>query len=41
MKLVVIPPGEFMMRQGEWTSSVTLTRPFRLGMHEVRQTKLL
>lgn len=33
MKLVVIPPGSF--RMGEDAIPVTLTEPFRFGMHEV------
>jgi formylglycine-generating enzyme required for sulfatase activity len=33
MKLVVIPPGEFLM--GKQQVPVTLTKPFRLGAHEV------
>jgi formylglycine-generating enzyme required for sulfatase activity/serine/threonine protein kinase len=40
MKLVVIPPGEFTMgRKGEpaGEAPVTLTKPFRIGAHEVTQ----
>ena len=33
MKFVVIPPGEFTMGGNQ----VTLTQPFRMGMHEVTQ----
>jgi len=33
MKLVVIPPGEFTMER----MPVTLTKPFRFGVHEVSQ----
>ncbi len=38
MKLVVIPPGEFKMgdeKSKDGKVSVTLTKPFRLGIHEV------
>jgi len=35
MKLIVIPPGEFVM--GKEKVAVTLTKPFRLGVHEVTQ----
>jgi formylglycine-generating enzyme required for sulfatase activity/serine/threonine protein kinase len=38
MKFVVIPPGEFLMGEKESMEGqvpVTLTKPFRLGIHEV------
>ena len=35
MKLVVIPPGKFTMGTEETAISVTLTRSFRIGIHEV------
>ncbi|MCA9056826.1 MAG: SUMF1/EgtB/PvdO family nonheme iron enzyme, partial [Planctomycetaceae bacterium] len=37
MQLAVIPPGKFMMGDGDNLVDVTLTRPFRLGVHEVAQ----
>ncbi len=37
MKLTVIPPGEFKMGEGEAAVDVTLTKPFRFGLHEVTQ----
>lgn len=37
MKLVVIPPGRFKMGHGEKPVDVTLTTPFRFGIHEVTQ----
>ncbi|MGE0609520.1 MAG: formylglycine-generating enzyme family protein, partial [Pirellulales bacterium] len=37
MKFVLIPPGAFKMGEGDGAVSVTLTRPFRLGVHEVTQ----
>jgi formylglycine-generating enzyme required for sulfatase activity len=43
MKLMLIPPGEFMMGSNSLedshkpTHKVTLTQPFQLGMHEVTQ----
>ena len=37
MKLAVIPPGEFTMGDGNDAVPVKLTKPFRLGIHEVTQ----
>jgi formylglycine-generating enzyme required for sulfatase activity len=37
MKLAVIPPGSFKMGEGDNVVNVTLTKPFRLGIHEVTQ----
>jgi serine/threonine protein kinase len=37
MKFVVIPPGEFEMGEEDNTVPVTLTKPFRFGVHEVTQ----
>ena len=37
MKLAVIPPGRFKMGEGDNVVDVTLTQPFRLGVHEVTQ----
>ncbi|NQV28627.1 MAG: SUMF1/EgtB/PvdO family nonheme iron enzyme, partial [Rhodopirellula sp.] len=37
MRLVVIPPGKFRMGEGDVTVDVTLTNPFRFGVHEVTQ----
>ncbi|MGB0600163.1 MAG: SUMF1/EgtB/PvdO family nonheme iron enzyme [Rubripirellula sp.] len=37
MKLRVIPPGTFMMGEGNDAHEVTLTKPYLLGMHEVTQ----
>ncbi|MGZ0173760.1 MAG: formylglycine-generating enzyme family protein, partial [Planctomycetales bacterium] len=37
MKLRLIPPGEFMMGEGDNTVPVILTKPFRLSVHEVTQ----
>jgi formylglycine-generating enzyme required for sulfatase activity/serine/threonine protein kinase len=37
MKLAVIPPGTFTMGEGGGAVDVTLTKPFRIGVHEVTQ----
>ena len=37
MKLAVIPPGTFKMGESKNGVDVTLTQPFRLGIHEVTQ----
>jgi len=37
MKLAVIPPGSFKMGERDNVVDVTLTKPFRLGVHEVTQ----
>ncbi|NQV27478.1 MAG: formylglycine-generating enzyme family protein [Rhodopirellula sp.] len=37
MKFLVIPPGKFKMGENDNVVPVTLTRPFRLGVHEVTQ----
>ncbi len=37
MKFAVIPPGTFKMGEDDSVVDVTLTKPFRLGVHEVTQ----
>ena len=37
MKLVLIPPGEFMMGEGGDAHRVKITKPFYLGKYEVTQ----
>ena len=37
LKLAVIPPGQFKMGEPDEAVDVTLTKPFRLGVHEVTQ----
>ena len=37
MKLVLIPPGEFTMGEGDDVHKVTITKPFYLGKYEVMQ----
>lgn len=37
MQLAVIPPGKFEMGEGDGAVDVTLTKPFRLAIHEVTQ----
>lgn len=37
MKLAVIPPGRFKMGEDDAKVDVTLTQPFRMGVHEVTQ----
>jgi serine/threonine-protein kinase len=37
MKLLLIPPGEFMMGEGGDAHKVRITKPFYLGKHEVTQ----
>ncbi len=37
MKFAVIPPGQFKMGDGSKTVDVTVTKAFRLGIHEVTQ----
>ena len=37
MKLRVIPSGTFIMGEGDQVHEVTLTKPFKMGVHEVTQ----
>ncbi|MCA9005753.1 MAG: SUMF1/EgtB/PvdO family nonheme iron enzyme, partial [Planctomycetaceae bacterium] len=37
MKFTIIPPGKFKMGEGDNVVDVTLTKPFRLGVHELTQ----
>jgi formylglycine-generating enzyme required for sulfatase activity/serine/threonine protein kinase len=37
MQLAVVPPGRFTMRNFKTKAEVTLTKPFRVGVHEVTQ----
>ena len=39
MKLIVIPPGEFMMGEPDAAVRTTVARPFRFGIHEVTQSQ--
>ncbi|MGD0898575.1 MAG: SUMF1/EgtB/PvdO family nonheme iron enzyme [Thermoguttaceae bacterium] len=41
MKLVLIPPGEFMMGEGGDAHKVKITKPFYLGKYEVTQEEWL
>ncbi len=39
MEFQLIPAGKFIMGAGDQAHEVTLTKPFKIGVHEVTQTQ--